>query len=79
LCFTLMFTKRWDEARTRLERLTVKNPRLFGARLALGSVYENTAQHDLALTEYKKLAAEVPMNWPQKAQLEMKIKELEKE
>jgi len=79
LCFTLIFTKRWDEARTRLERLTVKNPRLFGARLALGSVYENTAQPELALTEYKKLAADVPINWPQKAQLEMKIKELEKE
>jgi tetratricopeptide (TPR) repeat protein len=79
LCFTLIFMKRWDEARTRLERLTIKNPSLFGARLALGSVYENTAQHDLALAEYKKLAAEVPMNWPQKTQLEMKIKELEKE
>jgi tetratricopeptide (TPR) repeat protein len=79
LCFTLMFMKRWDEARTRLERLTSKNFRLFGARLALGSVYENTAQYDLALTEYKKLADDVPMNWPQKAQLEMKIKELEKQ
>lgn len=79
LCFTLMLTKRWDEARTRLERLTVKNPHLFGARLALGSLYENTAQHERALSEYKKLAADVPMNWPQKAQLEMKIKELEKE
>lgn len=79
LCFTLMFTKRWDEARTRLERLTSKNSRLFGARLALGSVYENMAQRELALTEYKKLAADVPMNWPQRAQLDMKIKELEKE
>lgn len=78
LCFSLMLSKRWDEARRRLERLTVKNPSLFGARLALGSVYENTAQHELALSEYKKLAADVPINWPQKAQLEMKIKELEK-
>jgi tetratricopeptide (TPR) repeat protein len=79
LCFTLIFTKRWDEAQTRLKRLTTKNSHLFGARLALGSVYENTAQRELALHEYKKLAADVPMNWPQKAQLEMKIKELEKE
>jgi len=79
LCFTLMFTKRWDEARSRLERLTVKNPRLWGARLALGSVYENMAEHDLALAEYKKLAADVPLNWPQRVQLETKIKELEKE
>ena len=79
LCFTLIFIKRWDEARIRLERITVKNPRLWGARLALGSVYENIAEPDLALTEYKKLAADVPMNWPQKVQLETKIKELEKE
>jgi choline-sulfatase len=79
LCFTLIFTKQWEEARTRLERLTIKNPRLWGARLALGSVYENLAQHDLALTQYKKLAADVPMNWPQRLQLETKIKELEKE
>jgi hypothetical protein len=37
------------------------------------------AELNLALNEYKKLAADVPPNWPQKVQLEMKIKKLEKE
>ncbi len=59
LAFLLVQLKRWDEAQTRLSRLTSKNKKMLRARFALGFVLENLNRKEEALATYKELLTDV--------------------
>jgi arylsulfatase A-like enzyme/Flp pilus assembly protein TadD len=76
LSFLLIQLKRWDEALNKLTVVTSRNSKLLQARFALGFVLENQGKKQEALDNYQKLLQDVPVTWPQKAQLETRIRVL---
>jgi tetratricopeptide (TPR) repeat protein len=76
LSFLLIQLNRWNEAFTHLSRITTRNPKLFRARLALGFVLENQGKKQDALNMYRQLLEDVPPEWPQRTQLENRIRAL---
>jgi tetratricopeptide (TPR) repeat protein len=73
LAFLLVQLKRWDEAHTRLAKITSKNKKMLRARFALGFVQENLNQKQEALNTYQQLLADAPAEWPQRKQVETRI------
>jgi choline-sulfatase len=76
LAFLLISLRRWEEASEHLERIASANSKLWRARMALGYVREKQGREPEALEIYKRLLAEAPSNWPERGQLESRVKQL---
>ncbi len=76
LAFLLIQLNRWEEAFHHLTHITSRNNKLLRARLALGYVLEKQGKKHEALNVYRKLMIDVPSDWPQKTQLETRIRVL---
>ena len=76
LAFLLVQQKRWNEANLHLERITSRNQKLWRARFALGFVRENQQKPQEALEIYRKLLSDAPSNWPERSQVEGRIRQL---
>jgi len=74
LAFLLVQQKRWNDASIHLERITSRNQKLWRALFALGFVRENQQKRDEAIAIYRKLLADAPSNWPERAQVEERIR-----
>jgi len=77
LAFLLVQQKRWNEASIHLERITAGNQKLWRARFALGFVRESQQKFQDAIEIYRKLLADAPSNWPERSQVEERIRQLQ--
>ena len=74
LSFLLIQQQRWAEAESHLMRITARNPRLFGARFALGIAIDNQNRHEEAQSIYRKLLEDAPADWPQRTQVQSRLR-----
>ncbi len=73
LAFLYIQQNRWAEAESNLLRVTVRNPKLWRARMALGFVYEKEGKVDQARRVYEAYLADAPPNAPDRAQVQARL------
>lgn len=77
LAFLLIQQEKWNAALGRLEHLAESHTEMFNARLARAYALENLGRKQEALQQYESLLRDVPSDWPQKSQLESRIRKLQ--
>jgi tetratricopeptide (TPR) repeat protein len=76
LSFLLIAQKKWNDAAPHLESIIARNPQLWRARMALGYVREAQGRIKDAVLIYRKLLVEAPKDWPERGQVEERLKRL---
>jgi arylsulfatase A-like enzyme/Tfp pilus assembly protein PilF len=76
LSFLLVQMQEWNTARVHLEHVTAANPKLWGARFALGLALENLNELQQAKAVYEKLLSDAPSDWPQRSKVESRLNQL---
>ncbi len=77
LSFLLISLKRWPEAEQRLQKVTSQNQKLWRARMALGYSMEMQGKIPEATGVYNKLLADAPPDWPERTQLQNRLKQIQ--
>ena len=76
LSFLLVQLQRWQDAYVHLQHVTLINPKMWGARFALGVVLENLNQPEKAIKVYQQLLSDAPSDWPQRQKIQLRLKDL---